>query len=280
MQHTKSQKKSHPVHPNTASAVVTRKVPKKTPIPLATASPLPVGTLPVVQIPSAPTGDPTVTTPAAPLPVVALPIPTSSGTTPATAAASASGTSTILDALPAVDAPAPPKGFVLPSAPIGLRGHSPSELELMALPGLLKDLGSFTDYGSVLGASATSASTIQSSVSTALGWRQSRLAAEAWRGYVKTEDAIAWKATMTLLDELKSQFLFAVSKNPALALTYPALAVYATAAKAISAKATVTRKKNALTKAAAVVAASTAAAVAAVKAEVVTPPAKGVTVNA
>jgi hypothetical protein len=164
----------------------------------------------------------------------------------------------------------------------GFKGYLPKQLEITALPGVITDLGSFAEYATVLSGSAPPAATVSNAVSTALAWRNARNSAEAWETYVKTGDAIAWKAATPLLEELRPIFLYAVSKNATLATKYPSLAAYFIATDEAAARAATTRKKNAKTRAAAAAAAS-ADALATAKAQAAAAavaPSKGVTVNA
>jgi hypothetical protein len=287
--------KKKPVNPLSIHAVHSTKEvplpkPKPTsPIHLPSATLPPGTTLPVFQTPVA-TGDPTVTTNVTPPVATSIPIPTPSGDTPAaTTGTIPSAASTMVGAAPTVNAPAVPAGFVPPAPKRGRRGYMPNQSELEALPGLVADLGNFANYATVLGSSAPEASAVQGAVSAGIEWRNARTLAEAWDGYVRAKDALAWKAAGTLLDELKPLFVHAAVKDVTLPAKYPALAAFVTVAKEQAEEAVVTRKKNAQTKAAAASAAATAAAaaatasaVAAAKAEAVAagPLAKGVTVNA
>jgi len=169
----------------------------------------------------------------------------------------------------------------------GFKGYYPSSIELESMPGVVNDLGAFTEYTNVLGNSAVPASTLTSRIVLALGWRGVRDTTEAWDEYVKVQDALAWKSAMTALDEVKPLFLFAVSKNPSLATTYSWLAKLFNAPKAISEQANATKAKNKAAKAKTAAEAATAAAVATATeasnketdATAPTPP-KTVTVNA
>ncbi len=70
---------------------------------------------------------------------------------------------------------------------------------------------------------------------------------------------MAWKAAITLLDQVKALFLIAVSKSSSLATMYPGLAQMFDAPKASTRKAMSTKKKNAKAKVASAAAAKTAA---------------------
>jgi hypothetical protein len=287
MSRTKQSKQSNPVHPNTAETPVAPKATRRKRMTSTTALPLVHATLPVVQIPAA-TGDPAVTLPATSSTRTTA-IPLSSGTTPATPTPSAPGSSTSTPASPTVANEPPvvvipevPDNFTAPTTMRGFKGYYPNKSELAALPGALSDLGNFAEYATVLGNTAPPASAVTSTVSVGMSWRQLRISTEAWDAYVKTQDAIAWKAAVTLLDEVKVLFLYAVSKNATLATKYPSLLAYFNVSKETAAQGSVTRKKNAKTKAAAALVAATAAGEAAGKAAT-TPavtPSKGITFTA
>jgi hypothetical protein len=177
-----------------------------------------------------------------------------------------------------VTIPSPPTGFVELSL-VDYRGFHVSKKEVAAASTAIADLASFTSYQALLGGSAPEASAVSSALSLGLGWRTLRDLTDTWDAYVRTQDAMAWKAALMLLDELKPLFLIAVAKNPELAAQYAGLARMFAVPKMSAEAAAVTRKKNATAAAAAAAAASTASAVATAKAEATAAvPAKVVTV--
>ncbi len=162
--------------------------------------------------------------------------------------------------------PSVPAGFVLPDMD-AFRGSYPNKNELVAAPLALTDLGNFTSYPTVLGSSAPAEPAVAGKLSVAISWRAVRNESQAWLAYVNAQDAIAWKAALSSLDEVKPLFLIAVAKNPELAGTFPGLSQMFDAGKVVAAKALATKKKateaeaKAAKKAAAAQAAANAAAV-------------------
>ena len=145
---------------------------------------------------------------------------------------------------PVVTIPTPPANFIAPEM-TQFRGCHPSKNELASAGQAITDLGRFADYSTVLGASAPPVSSVVSALSTGLGWRALRDPTETWDTYVRAQDAMAWKAAITLLDDVKALFLIAVSKSSSLATKYPGLAQMFDAPKASARKATSTKKRNA-----------------------------------
>jgi len=178
------------------------------------------------------------------------------GTTPTTTSSVPSN----LSAPPDVTLPQIPVGFVAPSAR-AFFGYYATEAEVSAAPLALHDLGNFASYTAILGASAPSVSSVTGTLTMALDWRASRVAAEAWAAYATTQDYVAWKAALMVLDDLKPLFLLAVKKNADLATQYAGLVQLFDAGKLVAAEAAVTRKKNAKSKAAKAAQAATSATV-------------------
>jgi hypothetical protein len=210
-----------------------------------------------------------VTGASAPVATTVLPIPGGGGLTsivgtlagvspPAAALVTAPN---VADTPPAVTLPAVPTGFVAPNLRT-FRGSYPNKLEVAAMPKAANELGQFVDYAVLLGAAATPAPAVIDAINRGLAWRTLRGDAEAWEQYVKSEDAMQWKSTMGILAEIKPLFLFALSKNPSLATSYPWLTQLLVSGKEIAKLANATRTKNRATKSAGAAAAATAAAVA------------------
>jgi hypothetical protein len=223
---------SSAVKPSTAptpatTSVATRK--RTTTARAAPTSALPAAavTLPVSQTPVAAGGSPA-TVPAPPTVTTALPAP---------------ALTSVPDAPPAGTAPIVPNGFAAPDMREFV-GYRPNQLELTAMPAAISDLGKFVDYAALLGIGAPATTTVVGAITLGVQWRAQRGLAEAWDTYVRTQDAIAWKAALMLLEELKPLFLGAVAKKPELATTYPGLSQIFNASKASSKQANVTKKKK------------------------------------
>ncbi len=125
------------------------------------------------------------------------------------------------------------------------RGCYPHKSELAAAPGVITDLEKFAGYSTTLGTSAPPVPAVTGAISVALEWRTMRDSTETWDEYVRAQDAMAWQAAMTYLDDIKPLFLIAVSKNPSLATTYPWLAQVFNAPKVSARQAKTTKKNNA-----------------------------------
>jgi hypothetical protein len=76
-------------------------------------------------------------------------------------------------------------------------------------------------------------------------WTAHLAEATAWVGYVKSQERMAWKDTLTLIGDLKGPFALASTQDPSLLSRYPSLARLLDAAKLISKRAAATRKRNA-----------------------------------
>ena len=269
-----------------AKTATHKKIPATQTTETATSPPATVGTPPVTQ---SPTATPNMTVPRAVLPNPGPVAPAGTVAFPAAAAPPAAPVASpsvpsALEGPPAVTIPAVPAGYVVANRHT-VMGFYPNATELAAAPQVVTDLGNFADYLTVLGTSAPEASALAGSVTVGINWRNLRNACEAFTAYVKSQDALAWKAAFVGLDELKPLFLIAATKNPTLATTYAGLAAMFDAPKVIARSGAVTRKKTAKTKASA----AATAAVAAKAAEAVAPPQaasaqavtpKSVTVNA
>jgi hypothetical protein len=180
---------------------------------------------------------------------------------------------------PSVITPTPPDGFV-PIGAEGYRGYHPSTKELAAastVVGQLQQPG--CNYAELFGSAAPSAASVVNALQIGLGWRNLRVPADAWDQYVKTEDGLAWKSAMLLLDQLKPIFLTAIAQNAALATQFSGLAEMFGARRTAAAKGGATRKQNAKTKAVADAAAAQAAAVASAVAAATAPAATAKTVT-
>jgi len=202
----------------------------------ATSPPAPVRPPSVTQIPTA--------TPIMTVPTAVLPDPA-----PPAAPVASPSVPSALQGPPAVTIPAVPLGYVVANRHAVL-GYYPNATELAAAPQVVTDLGNFADYLTVLGTSAPEAPALAGSVTVGIEWRNLRNACEVFTSYVKAQDAIAWKAALVGLDELKPLFQIAATKNPTLATKYPGLAAMFDASKVIARNAAATRKKTAKTKAA------------------------------
>jgi hypothetical protein len=142
-----------------------------------------------------------------------------------------------------VPIPIPPAGFVPPD-PRSLLGSHPRQLEVATASDVVEELEAFTDYDAVFGATVPPVERIAELLEFARRWRVERDAAAAWNVYVRAQDALAWKAALDLLDELKPAYKLAVGRKPALAAKYPKLTTFFEAHRQIAQRATATKTKK------------------------------------
>jgi hypothetical protein len=217
-------------------------------------------------------------------PAVASRVPATPVVVPATSIKAPTATtgfeSLILAGPPAVTIPVAPKVFQ-PSSMRAYMGYRPTSSEVHAARGAIEDLGRFSSYAATLGSTLPAASLVANALSLALTWRALRAPLEALNVYVKLGDAEAWKAALTLVEDMKAHLLRAMEKDGRLALEYPSLALLAGTAKETAKRANVTKKKRAKSKAEAAQKAAVEVATDDAKAEATAKPAsKGVTINA
>jgi hypothetical protein len=202
-------------------------------------------TPPVSQIPAAAvvplTSTTSVTAPVLPT----QPIPTASGTVPA---ATSPPLPAALNAPPDVVFPTP-DGFQAPIAR-DFSGYRPTERLILAATTAINDLGNVDDYVAVFGSAVPAASKVAGAIALGIQWRDMRDLTETWDAYVRAQDALAWKAALLLLDELKPVFLNAIAKNGALASQYPGLTQLFQAPREYAKQAAATKAKKAKAKAA------------------------------
>ena len=158
---------------------------------------------------------------------------------------------------PTVTLPAVPKGFV-PVILKQYRGAHPKAAQITALPDAITELQqSATSYANVFGAGVPTASRLAADLSTASQWTALRVELESFLVYVKSNEAITWKAGLAEIDQLDGVFKAIAGRNAALLAPFPALQKLLVVPETIGQAAAVTRARNAKAKA---TAAKTAAA--------------------
>jgi len=225
------------------------------------------------------------TAPAVTLPLGSFTTPTpSTSTASPTLTTSTAPTTSTMPALTSADTPAPsglapsvPADFVAPDMR-EFSGYRATRSELLVASAVVTDLGKFTSYAVTLGILAPPSASIASAVTLGLEWRAQRTSAEAWAGYTKVQDAIAWKGALVLLDELRPLFQAAVSKDATLATAYPGLTKLFNATNVMTKHAVAAKKRNARAAAAAAKAAAAEALATAQAAAVPTAAPKVITV--
>lgn len=127
--------------------------------------------------------------------------------------------------------------------------------EIAAVPDAIDELQAFADHGSVFGITAPPASQLAALLSVAAQWTSVLSDTTAWLTYVKSEEGMAWKDALLLVEKMKLAFQLASAANPALLTGYPALARLLGASQVVAKRAVATKKRA---KAAAATAAASA----------------------
>ncbi|HEY2510793.1 MAG TPA: hypothetical protein VGI39_08055, partial [Polyangiaceae bacterium] len=104
--------------------------------------------------------------------------------------------------------PRVPAGFV-PSNPKDYRGFRPKSSELAVVPDVVIELESFSDYVAVFAKTAPPEANIAQALDASLLWTAMLADSTEWFGYVKSQEGMAWKDTLTLVDKLKGPFALA-----------------------------------------------------------------------
>ena len=200
-----------------------------------------------------------------------------------TASGSSSGTASTdfpVNSPPLVQVPPVPAGFV-PVNPLDLRGFRPMQSELASVPDALLELSNFANYTGIFGITAPPANQVSQRLTVAAQWTSLFSASTDWYTYVKSQEGMAWKDALELVEKLKAPFQLATASNPALLSQYPALARMLGAQKVVAKRAVSTRVKKQKEDAAAALAAATVqpAATPVAAAAPVTPPTRAVTVQ-
>jgi hypothetical protein len=107
------------------------------------------------------------------------------------------------------------------------------------------ELAQFNDYEAVFGRTAPPVAGITQALEAASQWTALLADSSEWLGYVKSQEGMAWKDTLTLVDNLKAPFELASTHDPSLLSRYPSLARLLGAAKVIAKRGAATRKRNA-----------------------------------
>jgi len=160
---------------------------------------------------------------------------------------------------PTVTIPAVPSGFV-PITGADLRGFHPQASQVAAVPDALAELQTFTNYTAMFGITAPDLAQLTQRLDVALQWTTLLSQSSAWTAYVKSQEGMAWKDALLLVESLETPFGLASQANPALLSQYPALARLLGARKVVAKRAASSRAKNKAVAAKAATAASASAA--------------------
>jgi hypothetical protein len=130
------------------------------------------------------------------------------------------------------------------------KGYRPMQTELAAVSDAIDELNAFASWTNVFGITAPSASSIADRLTVAAGWTALYAQSESWASYTKSQQGMAWKDALEVLEALKPAFQLALEASPGIANEFPSLTRMLGAQKVASSKAASTRKKNAAGKAA------------------------------
>jgi hypothetical protein len=179
-----------------------------------------------------------------------------SAATSGTGSGSSSGTvESPVGAPPAVTIPSVPAGFV-PVSAADLRGFHFLASQIAAVPEAIQDLQAFSDYTAVFGITAPDVEQVIQLVSVAYEWTILLSQTAAFYAYTRSQQAVARKGALVVLDALKPSFDLATTANPALVGEYPGLARLLGAKGLVAKRAAVSRAKNKKTEAPAAAAGS------------------------
>jgi hypothetical protein len=149
---------------------------------------------------------------------------------------------------PDVAVPKVPAGFV-PSNAKDYRGFRPKSSELAVVPDVVLELAGFHNYQTVFGQTAPPVADVAQALDAASQWTSVLADSNDWHEYVHSQEGMAWKDALALVDRLKAPFELAVAHDPTLLSRFPGLARLLRAGKVIAKRASATKKRNAVTKA-------------------------------
>ena len=136
-----------------------------------------------------------------------------------------------------------PAGFI-PVNAVDLRGWRPIQSELASVPDAIRELDDFPNYVALFGITAPPADQVSARLTVAAAWTTLFASTTAWYTYVKSQQGMAWKDALELVDQLKAPFQLAAASNPALLNQYPAIARMLAAKKVVAKRAVSTKAKN------------------------------------
>jgi hypothetical protein len=155
----------------------------------------------------------------------------------------ATGSGVAVRSPPQVAIPPVPAGFV-PVPLASLRGFRPMATEVKAVSAAVTELQGMTDYGAIFGITAPPVDQVIQLLQVAEQWTELLAASSAWEAYVKSEEGVAWKDALQVVEKLKTPFQLATTANPALSARLPELAKLLGASKAAAKKGSSTKSKN------------------------------------
>jgi hypothetical protein len=190
-------------------------------------------------VPIVPTSIPIVTTPSAP---------------------TTSSSSVVLSTTPpVVSLPPIPAGFT-PVNLVDYRGYHPRVGQVAALPDAVAELSSSSTYAATFGPAAPAEGTFVTCLEDAASWSSLHGAIEAFLVYVKSQEAVAWKAALTQIDQAKAVYDVTIARNPSVPTQFPALTRLLEVTNAIGRKSAASRQRKKATDAKKAAAAANATA--------------------
>src|ERR1700722_5538041 len=109
---------------------------------------------------------------------------------------------------PIANIPEVPSGYVAPAGNI-FRGTVPLKTELGVIPGVVKELGEFVDYSTVLGTTAPPATQLAEALDIGGEWSSMRSLTDSWDGYCRFQEGVAWRSIRAMMERLKHAWAFA-----------------------------------------------------------------------
>jgi hypothetical protein len=132
----------------------------------------------------------------------------------------------------------------VPVNPLDLRGFRALASQVAAVPDAVDELENFANYTGVFGITAPDVGQLTRRINVAYEWTMLLSQTAAWYKYAKSQQGMAWKDAVLLLDALKPPFDLATAANPALLSQYPALARLLGAKAVVAKRAASSRKRN------------------------------------
>jgi len=139
--------------------------------------------------------------------------------------------------------PAVPSGFV-PANAADFLGFRVLASQVAAVPDAITELQGFTGYTAVFGITAPDVGQLTQRLSVAQQWTVLLSQTAAWSKYAKSQQGMAWKDALQLVDTLTPAFELASTANPALLSQYPALARLLGARTVVAKRAASSRAKS------------------------------------
>jgi len=171
---------------------------------------------------------------------------------------------------PDVTLPAVPAGFV----PVNLklyRGSFPRVGQIAAMPGAIIELSNSASYEATFGPTAPSASQLVAEFTVASQWTAMRIRIEAFLVFVRSNEAITWKTSLSDIETLSALYQLFAKQNPTVVAGFPELGKLLEVRSVISKVGAASRARNAKQKAAKAASAAAVPSPSVAAASVVTP---------